>query len=227
MTLLAVCGLQREAALIASSEVTAVAGGGQRERLEALLAQAGPAEAVISFGLAGALDPSLQPGDWVVATEVADDGATWPTDPSWTKTLTAGLKPRLSGRILGGDAMLVSVAQKRAAQARSSAVAVDMESHLAARAAARLGVPFAAIRAISDDAQRNLPSAVQVGMSPDGSMALGAVLWALARDPRQLPALIRTGRDAERAFRALADGRDLLGPRIGLPDLGQLPLDVA
>lgn len=227
MTLLAVCGLKREAALVAGPGIVPIVGGGRRAVLEAALAQATRPDAVLSVGLAGALDPSLSPGDWVVATEVEGDGGAWPTDPCWTKALEEGLKARAGGRILGSDAMLVRAKDKRAAHARSGALAVDMESHLAAQAAARFAVPFAAIRVISDDAQRDLPPAVQVGMNPDGSMALGPVLLALARDPRQLPALIRTGRDAERAFRALGDGRRLLGPRIGLPDLGQLPLHVA
>jgi hopanoid-associated phosphorylase len=227
VSLLAVCGLQREAALIASPEVTAAVGGGGRARLESILSQVGPAEAVISIGLAGALDPTLSPGDWVVASEVVGDGGTWPTDPRWTEALAARLTPRGLGRILGGDAMLLGAAEKQTARARWNALSVDMESHLAARAAARLGAPFAAIRVISDGAQRNLPAAVRVGLKPDGTMALGAILATLARDPRQLPGLIRTGREAGRAFQALGDGRRLLGPRIGLPDLGQLPLDVA
>jgi hopanoid-associated phosphorylase len=226
VTLLAVCGLQREAALITGPEVSPVAGAGRRARLEALLARAGPAEAVVSFGLAGALDPALAPGDWVVATEVAADREILPTDPAWTQALIARLQPRGRGRILGADAMLLRATDKAAARAGSGALAVDMESHLAAREAIRRGVPFAAIRVISDDAHRDLPAAVRVGLDPEGRMALGAVLWALAGDPRQLPGLIRTGRDANRAFRALADGRHLLGPRICLPDLGQLPFDV-
>jgi hopanoid-associated phosphorylase len=227
VSLLAVCGLQREAALIASPQVIAAVGGGRRARLESILNQAGPAEAVISIGLAGALDPTLSPGDWVVASEVVGDGETWPTDPRWTEALAARLTPHGLGRILGADAMLLSATEKEAARARWSALAVDMESHLAARVAARLGAPFAAIRVISDGARRNLPAAVRVGLNSDGTMALGPVLAALARDPRQLPGLIRTGREAGRAFQALGDGRRLLGPRIGLPDLGQLPLDMA
>jgi hypothetical protein len=41
-------------------------------------------------------------------------------------------------------------------------------------------------------------------MRPDGGMALGPVLAALARDPGQLPGLIRAGLESERAFRVLA-----------------------
>ena len=68
--------------------------------------------------------------------------------------------------------------------------------------------------------------AVLNGMTPDGGMDLGGVLASLARDPRQLPALIRTGREAERGFKALDNARRLLGPRLGRLDLGELLLDV-
>ena len=78
-----------------------------------------------------------------------------------------------------------------------------MESHVAARVAARHALPFMAIRAISDTASETLPPAALVGMNPDGSMALGSVLRSLARHPAQLPALIRTGRSAEAAFGVL------------------------
>ena len=52
-------------------------------------------------------------------------------------------------------------------------------------------------------------------MKPDGGMDIGAVLKSLAADLRQLPALIRIGMEAERAFRALATVCRQLGPRLG------------
>ncbi len=61
-------------------------------------------------------------------------------------------------------------------------------------------------------------------------MNIAAVLKSLAADPRQLPALIRTGREAEIAFRQLRllGGHHLLcGPGIGCPYLGELLLDMA
>jgi hopanoid-associated phosphorylase len=227
VTILAATGLRREARIIEGPGVVAVAGGGRAGALEAaLLSAAAGVEALISIGIGGALAPGLQPGDWVVATSVIAEGAQTPTDPAWTEGIRARLAAARTGPILGSDAMLTRAAEKHAAYQRWQALAVDMESHVAARVARRLGLPFAALRAISDSADRDLPAAVLVGMKPDGGMALGAVLWALARDPAQLPALIRTGREAERAFRALVDGRRLLGPGIGRPDLIQLPLDV-
>ena len=67
MTILAATGLAREAALIAGPGVTVVVSGGRADLLEQrLLAAADGATAVVSLGIAGALAPSLQPGDWVV-----------------------------------------------------------------------------------------------------------------------------------------------------------------
>jgi hypothetical protein len=79
---------------------------------------------------------------------------------------------------------------------------------------------------VSDGASQTLPEAVLHGMTPDGGMNLWGVLGSLARDPRQLPALIRTGAEAERGFKALDHARRLLGPRLGRADLGELLLDV-
>ena len=78
-----------------------------------------------------------------------------------------------------------------------------MESHLAAAAAARLGVPFAVLRAVSDAADDDLPVAAQAGFSPDGRTNIAAVLAALARRPGEFPALIRTARNAGKALAAL------------------------
>jgi len=206
VTILAATGLAREAARIAGPGVRAVVSGGRADLLEQrLLAAADGATAVISLGIAGALAPSLQPGDWVVASRVvSEDGGEWPAEPKWAAALLRALPAPSSGAILGSGAMLLKAADKLGAGRRSGALAVDMESHVAARVAQQLGLPFAAARVVSDCADDDLPPAVTVGMRPDGEMALGPVLLSLLKNPAQLPALIRTGRHADRAFRALA-----------------------
>jgi nucleoside phosphorylase len=139
-------------------------------------------------------------------------------DPAWAAALSGALSAP-TGSILASDSMLADATAKRDAHAATGAIAVDMESHVAATVAARHGLPFAIARVVSDAADRSLPRAAQAGMAPDGGMDIGAVLRALVRDPRQLPALIRVGGEAETAFKALGRGRDLLGPRIGRADL--------
>lgn len=223
MTLLVACGLKREARIFARDGVAAVAGGADATRLEAGLEAAiaaGGVSAILSSGIAGALDPSLRPGDVVIGTTPElfsrESGSPESRTPS-----PAALNPRFrgatallamlrrhfpnayAGKVVGSDTIVATLAQKRALYAETGALAVDMESHIAARVAARHALPFAILRTISDGADHVLPPAALVGMKPDGGMAFGAVLASLARHPAQLPALIRTGRDAGRAFAAL------------------------
>jgi adenosylhomocysteine nucleosidase len=122
--------------------------------------------------------------------------------------------------LLGVNAMVAEATQKASLHSTTGAVAVDMESHVVARVARRHRLPFAAARVISDAAHHNLPPAARVGMKSDGGLDLPAVLRSLLVNPGQLPALIRTGLEAERGFRALLRGHRRLGPRLGGPDLG-------
>ncbi|MBI0539409.1 hopanoid-associated phosphorylase [Roseomonas sp. KE2513] len=212
MTLLAATGLLREARILAAPGVEVVAGGGDRARLEAELDRLAPgATGLISIGIAGALAPGLRPGDWVVATAVIDSAARFETDAAWAARLRAALPGAATGPVLGADMMVAEAAAKTALHRGTSALAVDMESHVAARVARRHGLPFAVARVVSDAADRTLPPAARVGMRPDGGMDLPAVLRALLAAPLQLPALIRTGWEAEQAFRALLRGHGRLG----------------
>ncbi len=96
-----------------------------------------------------------------------------------------------------------------------------MESFQAAALAEELGVPFAAVRVVADPLERELPPAVHSGLQTDGSVAIGAVIDSLAREPGQLLSLARVTVDAYVAFRALLNGREKLGPRfasLALPD---------
>jgi hopanoid-associated phosphorylase len=225
--LLVATGLRREARILAGPGVTVVCGGGRSAALEAQLAeQATGADGIISLGIGGGLAEGVEVGDWVVARTVLSGDEAYPTDPAWSEALIGALGRPASGALLGAETMLTTAADKQAAHSRTGALAVDMESHVAARVARRFGLVFAAARVISDSAGRDLPAAVTVGMSPDGGMALGRVVAALARDPAQLGPLIRTGQDAARAFGALGRGRRLLGPRLGLVDLRERLLDV-
>ena len=209
---LAVTGLNREAKLVAGAGVITLASGGDiaslRGRIEAALTT--DIHAIISVGIAGALESSLKVGDAVIATTVAPGIV----DARWADRLAAALTDARRGVIVGCSRMIVDAAGKAALYQQTGALCVDMESHIAAEVAAARGLPFVALRFISDGADRALPKAAQVGMRPDGGMDIVAVLASLAADLRQLPALIRTGREAGTAFKALSAARRTLGNRL-------------
>ncbi len=219
--ILAATGLQRERRIVAGPDIEAIASGGDPAQLEAVLDRlAGSASGIISIGIAGALAPGLPVGRWVVADAVVVDGDAMPTDPAWTSRLAARLPEAARGLFLGANAMVMDATQKASLHRTTGAVAVDMESHIVARVARRHRLPFAAARVVSDAAHHSLPPAARVGMKLDGGMDLPAVLRSLLAEPGQLPALVRTGLEAERAFRALLHGHRRLGRRLGGPDLG-------
>ncbi len=200
--------MQREARLVerhgAAIGVRAVAGGGRAELLEARLKAAlEGAEAVLSIGLGGALDPALEVGAVVVATEVLRPRRRWEIDAAWREWLLRRLPGARAGAVYGSGEMVISALDKAKLRGRGGAILVDMESHVAAKIAAARGLPLAVVRVVSDKATASLPGAVLAGLAEDGSMNLMGVLGALARDPRQLPALIRVGRDADLAFKTL------------------------
>ncbi len=225
--MIAVTGLKAEAKLAAGPQVHAMSGGGDGARLardlDAASAQAG---AIISFGVAGGLAPGLAPGSVLVARRVfVEDGAPICADPAWARALAAALGAPIVD-FAGVDAPVADRAGKRALHLATGAHVVDMESHIAGRAAAARNIPFAALRVVADPAERQLPHAALVAMRPDGAIAFGALMRSLARDPSQIAALVRTARDARAAFSALLRGRQMLAAGFGFANFSELMLDM-
>jgi hopanoid-associated phosphorylase len=201
----------REARIVAGAGLTILIGGGQSTRLveDIEKAMASGAAGLVSFGLCGALNPELEAGDIVVDSD----------DPAWLDRLRAAIPEAYAGRVLGGDAMIASARDKTRLLHESGADVVDMESHIVTASAQRWGAPYAIVRSVSDPADRALPSAAVAGMKPDGETNLAGVLTALARRPWELPALLRTAKEAQIAFDALARARIALGPGLAFPHI--------
>ena len=143
----------------------------------------------------------------------------------WQPISHSAGRPSPAAEIAAVDAPLADAVGKTALFAATGAAAVDMESAIVARAALRHDLPFAILRVIADPAHRPLPSAALVAMGADGEVDIGAVLGALLRNPRQLPALIRLARDSRDAFAALGRARAVLGEDFGSLGLAQAAPD--
>jgi adenosylhomocysteine nucleosidase len=218
VTILAVTGLRREAEIAGGPGVVAVAGGGDAKSLaEKLNALHGDITGVISIGLGGGLSPLLKVGEAVIADQVIAGADHFRCDERWRVSLAAKLPGAHQGPVAASDTILENRGGKAALFAKTGALAVDMESAVAARFAANRKLPFAVLRIISDDADHTLPPAALVAMTPDGGIALGRVLASLLRHPLQVPGLIRTARTSGKAFRELLRCRGLCG--VGLAGL--------
>ena len=195
---------------------------------------------IISFGVAGGLLPNMSAGTCVVGSEILSGTARWAVDPDWSENLLSAIPTAIHGKIVGASAPIAHPQAKRALHADSGAVAVDMESHIVARMAAAHGLPFAAVRVITDPAEHRLPQAAVAAMRPNGTIDIAAMIRSVIRRPYELRALMQAARDVNAARSMLlrtrkaldavlnrSDGRTLeIGPmRNPMPER-DLPLTV-
>lgn len=157
---------------------------------EVVVREASPA-IVVSAGLAGALTTSLKPGDVVCAREVIDEatGERYQT--------------------VGGDAVLVTALRvagakaKRRLAASYSASAVDMEGASVARTAKQHGIPFMAVKAISDELEFPMPP-VSGFVTPQGQLRAVAFAGFVAVRPKWWLPTIRLALNSRRASQNLS-----------------------
>jgi adenosylhomocysteine nucleosidase len=208
-----ITGLAAEASLLAALNWQTAAGGGTPEgaeqAAESLISQG--ATALISFGLAGGLDPTFAPGDLILPAGIEDDGQTYRCDP----TLITLLGGHANGKLLAGKTIAATIAEKHTLWTTTACTAIDLESGATARVAQRHNLPFAVLRAICDPADRTLPKAALIPLKPGGGINLSRILASVATNPAQIPGLIAVGRDAARARAALVSRVNEIRIRLG------------
>ena len=212
---LVVSGMPQESQIaMAGSNVISVISDGNLQSLMKNLAAIDPktVKAVVSFGIAGGLDPALNFGDTVVSTEVInDDGKVFPTDPTLSAKAVKALNRRFvhvfQGPMYGSVTTRYTAASKAALYQQSGATSVDDESEGAAAYAAANHLPLVVLRTISDTQSFSLPPLAKDAITTNGTFDFAAALTSLENDPSQIPALFETAFGAVRAFGSLFNAR--------------------
>ena len=196
-TLVVVVGLPFEARLAGGISGRIIcAGNGQSLAASLTFALMNECQGLISLGVAGGLLPNLSAGTCVVGSEILWGTERLITDPSWSQRLLHAIPDSIYGKIVGVDAPIVYAEAKHSLYVTTRAVAVDMESHIVASAAAANGLPFVAIRVIADPAERPLPQVALAAMRPNGTINITQLVRSLMKDPRDLWCLVQTAQDA-------------------------------
>ncbi len=209
-----ICGLQREALCLRGisaeppPEIACSGADPMRAREAAGRLIGLGCRGLVSFGLAGGLDPVLKPGTLIAADAVVGpDGRRWPVDAAWLGGLRTALPDgidAIGGLVAGSDRPVTTVAAKSDLAKSSGARAVDMESHVVAETAAAASVPFLAVRAVADPAARAVPEWVIGGVDRQGRIRLAATIANTLIRPWSLPGLIGLAADSRKAYAALS-----------------------
>ena len=180
--------------------------GSSRARIAAEGLRAQGATALMSFGFAGGLDPTLRPGDLLLPESIAAHQA-WRVDSDWRNCMQQRLSGCLSARggiLASSETVLTSAEEKNELAAATGAVGVDMESASVAEVAASAGLPFLAVRAISDPVEFSPPGILLQAIRPDGSAALTRLLPLLLGGSVSVSALLRLAADSRAACSTLS-----------------------
>ena len=151
------------------------------ERATVALLDAHQPRWIVSTGFCGALIPSLQIGQIVVANEVTNiQGDSLKIDVGTTTDPSRGLSV---GRTLTVEKMVRKIAEKQELAEKTNAIAVDMETYAIASLCRERKERFLAVRAVSDDLSADLPDEVLSLVGETGAVRVGAVIGALWKRP--------------------------------------------
>jgi len=210
-----VCGLESEAAIarrMAGSCVAISAARADAAAGEARWLAAQGAAVLLSFGLAGGLDPDLAAGSVVIGDRVCAMDGSLSCNHEFIKFLQYKIPAASVGPIWAAESAVKSAQEKLALFRRTGCLCTDMESRAVALTAAEAGIPFAVLRAVADTAVTDLPPAALAPLRRDGKADLRRVLPAVIRAPGQIPALFRLGLYAYLALGALRRAAGAISP---------------
>lgn len=202
-----VCGLESEAVLArripGAIVVCAAAQPAKARRLVQELINKGVTH-LMSFGLAGGLEPGLPIGSMIVGTHVQSVVGKWSCDSNWINDLIHKLPEAHSGGVWGSEFLVASSKEKRALYQKSRCLIVDMESQCVAEGAATAKLPMAIIRVVCDSSTMDVPPLVMDAIAENGGVDIGKAFWSIVRNPTQIPALIHVGQSTGKALNVLS-----------------------
>jgi hopanoid-associated phosphorylase len=207
------CGLESEAVIarkIGGAEVACAAARPQKARwLTRELVKNG-ATHLMSFGIAGGLEPGLPIGALVIGTQVMSTDGSWACDNAWAAKLAQRLPEAHCGAVWGSETLIPTAQDKLALYKKSRCMIVDMESQCAAQIAAEAKLPLAVIRVVCDGADMDVPPVVMAAIAEDGTVNIARALMHILRHPGQVPDLVHVLRGTGKAHAVLKQAAPML-----------------
>jgi len=200
------CGLESERKIAKKIDGALVSCSAARPHMARELARelvALGATRLMSFGIAGSLEPSARLGDVFIGTRVENEKGRWECDAAWGAELAMKMPHAKRGGVYGSEVLVATCAAKDELYQKTGCAIVDMESQCAAEIAAHAGLPLMVVRAVCDDARMNVPPFVMAAINPDGSTNVLRAMAHLAMHPSHTRDLWRVVGGMNRALREL------------------------
>ncbi len=182
---------------------------------------------LLSAGFCGGTRPEAGLGDIIIGSQVVRNTGSYPAEPLLLESASRAFKtigcPFHMGTILTVDEV-VTPPNGMQGRVEPEILAVDMESAHLAKAAQRHGVPFLAIRVVSDTPA--VPWAIEGRhfLRPDGRLKTASLAATLLRHPSRLARMIHLASKLRPATRRLAQGIEAFLKELGVashpPGLG-------
>lgn len=154
---------------------------------------------VIVVGIAGGIGPA-RVGDVLRPASAIDRS-------SGTRYDATPLEGEVDGIVSSSDEFLVDP-ERVAALVDDGVRALDMETSAVAAVCTARGVPWSAVRVISDLSSDHPDASVLDLAHPDGTPNARAAIPFLLKNPKRIPGLLKLGRDSMRAAKAAAAEAD-------------------
>jgi adenosylhomocysteine nucleosidase len=200
------CGLESEAKIARTVKgglvACAAARPGKARELARVLVDKG-ATHLMSFGIAGSLESSVQLGDVFIGTRIASAKGQWLCDEAWGRELADKLPQAKRGGVYGSETLVATAVAKQVLHTDTGCAIVDMESQCLAEIAASAKIPVTVVRAICDDSNMNVPQLVMAAIGEDGRIDVMRAMTHIIRHPLQLADLFHVLRGTSRALAAL------------------------
>jgi len=163
---------------------------------------------IISIGYAGALDPSLEVGDLVVADKIIEMDSSRSDEDMKSYSLNKEIL-NTTGEIhrkilLTVDRVAATPQEKKKLREKYSAVAVDMETSALAEEAKARNLSFISVRAITDTADQELIDCSYL-VEEDGEVSKLKAGWHVLTHPGDMKGMIELGQHAKIATANLTE----------------------
>ncbi len=171
-------------------------------------------DALISWGVAGAIDNSLKSGDVILASSIINGENRYSVSEDWLSRVSEHFLPSepniFSGDIASCKEICASIADKQHLSQNTGALAVDMESAAIAETATENNLDLLVIRTISDDADTAIPEAILKHTNNLGQPRIFNFMLSCILKPKQIREISSLASGYKKGLASLSEIAQLL-----------------